>query len=254
MPATTFTAIAEVAFGMLNVFLPGEAMQNADANRARVICNGMLSGWGQRGSLFIPVIARERFDMTADKGGPDDRYTIGPGGDFDTERPSNQNSITAANLIQTTTSPEVRIPLGIYSDQAYDANQIPDQGNLYPTGLYYSPTYDNDLGSIFLWPVPNVAYNDIELFLQKAIPSFADLTTTYYVPDGAEDAITYQLALRMQGTWGKKLDPEDVRLAAELLGVFKRSNAKMSDLMNDASAIFGAGRHTVYNIQTGAGG
>lgn len=252
MPATTFTAIAEVAFGMLNIFLPGEAMGPADANRARTICNRMLSGWGQRSALFIPVIARERFDLVANQGGPTNPYTIGAGGDFDTERPSNQNSIVSANLILTNSSPEVRVPLGIYTDQAYDANQIPDMTNAQPTGLYYSPTYANDLGSIFLWPVPNTAQNDLELFLQKAIASFADLTTTYYVPGGAEDAITYQLALRMQGPWGKKLDPEDVRLAAEVLGVFKRSNAKLSDLANDAF-IFTQGRQTVYNILTGNG-
>lgn len=252
MSATTFTAIAEVSFGMLNVFLPGESIPSADANRARLICNRMLSGWGQRSSLFIPVIARERFDLVANQGGPTNPYTIGDGGDFDTERPSNQNSIVSANLILTNSSPEVRVPLGIYTDQAYDANQIPDMSNSQPTGLYYSPTYANDLGSIFLWPVPNTAQNDLELFLQKSIAQFADLTTTYYVPDGAEDAISYQLALRMQGPWGKRLDPEDVRLAAEVLGVFKRSNAKLSDLANDAF-VFSQGRQTIYNILTGNG-
>ena len=212
--------------------------------------NRMLSGWGQR-SFLIPIIARERFDLVANQGGPDSRYTIGPGGDFDTERPSNQNSITAANLVLTETSPEVRIPLGIYSDQAYDANKLPSMSNTQPTGLYYNPTYDGDLGSIFLWPVPTISTNDLELFLQKAIAQFADLSTTYYVPDGAEDAITYQLALRLQGRFGKQMDPEDKRIAQEVFGTFKRSNAKMSDLMNDAY-LFTYGRRTLYNIQTGS--
>lgn len=252
MPATTFTDIAEVSFGMLNVFLPGEAMDSANANRARTICNRMLSGWRTRGKLFIPVIARERFDLVSNQGGPDNPYTIGDGGDFNTERPSTQNSITRANLILTTSNPEVRVPLGIYTDDAYDANQIPDQSTTQPTGLYYSPTYADGFGSIFLWPVPDAATNDLELFLQKPLMQFADLTTEYDFPDGAEDAISYQLARRMQGPWGKKLDPEDVQLAAEVLGVFKRSNAKMSDLQNDAGDIF-SGQPTVYNILTGNG-
>ena len=249
MPATTFTDLASVSFGMLNVFLPGEAPGSADLNRARLIANRMLSGWGQRGQ-YIPIISRERFNLVANQGGPSNPYTIGSGGDFDTERPSNQNSITAANLILTATSPEVRVPLGIYSDQSYDANKIPDMSNTQPTGLYYNPTYANDLGSIFLWPVPTTATNDLELFLQKAIAQFADNTTTYYVPDGGEDVISYQLALRMQGPWGKRLDPADVQIANEVLGVFKRSNAKMSDLSNDAY-VFAQGRRTIFNIQTG---
>jgi hypothetical protein len=252
MPTTTFTALAEVSFGMLNVFLPGEAMGTADANRARTICNRMLSGWGQR-NTYIPIISRERFDLVANQGGPTNPYTIGDGGDFDTERPSNQNSITAANLILTATSPEVRVPLGIYTDQSYDANKLPDMSNTQPTGLYYNPTYANDLGSIFLWPVPTTSTNDLELFLQKSIAQFADLTTTYYLPDGGEDVITYQLALRLQGPYGKQMDPEDKRIANEVLGVFKRSNAKMSDLNNDAY-VFSQGRRTLYNIQSGSGG
>ena len=249
MPATTFQALADTTFALLNVFLPGESTPAPDANYARGAANRMLSGWGQR-NTYIPVISRERFSLVANQGGPTNPYTIGSGGDFNTERPSNQNSITAANLILTATSPEVRVPLGIYTDQSYDANKIPDMANSQPTGLYYNPTYANDLGSIYLWPVPNTATNDLELFLQKSIAQFSDLTTTYYLPDGGEDLITYQLALRMQGPYGRQLQPEDKRLANEVLGVFKRSNAKMSDLANDAY-VFTYGRRTLYNIQTG---
>jgi hypothetical protein len=249
MPATTFTTIGQNAFALLNVFLPGEAMGNADANYARGATNRMLSGWAQR-DQFIPVISRNRFSLVANQGGPDNPYTIGPGGDFDITRPQNQNSITAANLILTTTSPEVRVPLGIYTDQSYDANKLPSMSNTQPTGLYYNPTYANDLGSIYLWPVPTVNYNDLELFLTDAIAPFADLTTNYYLPDGGEDVITYQLSLRLQGPYGKTLNPEDKRIAKEVLGVFKRSNAKMSDLANDAY-VFTYGRRTLYNIQTG---
>ncbi len=248
MPATTFTAIAEVSFGMLNVFLPGEAIGTADANRARLICNRMLAGWSQR-DQYIVVVSRNRFTLTANKGGPTNPYTIGIGGDFNVARPQNQNSITAANLILTATSPEVRVPLGVYTDQAYDANKIPTMSNTQPTGLYYNPYYASDLGKIYLWPVPSTAQNDIELFLTDAMAPFADLTTTYYLPEGGEDVISYQLALRMQGPWGKKLDPADVQIANEVLGVFKRSNAKMSDLQNDAY-VFNVGR-SIFNIQTG---
>lgn len=250
--AVRFSTIADDVAAMLNMVIAGESLSDGLANQARRFCNRMLSGWSQRGNLFIPIIQRERFDLVANQGGISNPYTIGNGGDFDTERPSNQNSIVAANLILTASSPEVRVPLGIYTDQAYDANQIPDQSNSQPTGLYYNPTYQANLGSIYLWPVPNVATNDLELFLQKSIAQFGDLTTVYYLPESAQDAITYQLALRMQGTWGKKLIPEDVRLAAETLGVYKRSNAKMSDLQNDMY-MFSSGRRTLYNINVGNG-
>jgi hypothetical protein len=81
--------------------------------------------------------------------------------------------------------PNVRVQLGIYTDQAYDANKIPDMSNSQPTGLYYNPTFASGLGSIFLWPVPNTSTNDLELFLQKGLAQFADTTSTVYLPDSA---------------------------------------------------------------------
>jgi len=247
-----FETLAANAFAELNVFLPGEAIPSADISFARGTCNRMLSQWSTRGEYFIPVVTRNSFTMTANKGGPSNPYTIGPGGDWDIARPPNQNAIQAANLILTTTTPNVRVPLGIYTDQAYDANQLPDMGNTQPTGLYYNNAYAAGLGSIFLWPVPTVNYNDIELFLNQFLAQFVDNTTTYYFPEGAEDAITYQLAIRLQGPYGKQLQPIQSQLAVTALSAFKRANAKMKDLMNDA--YFGIGRRTLYNIQTGTGG
>lgn len=251
MPAVTGSELIGDAFGILNVFLPGESVSSSDENFALRTMNRMLNQWNQR-AQFIPVISRERFAMVADQGGPDDPYTIGPGGDWDTERPSNQNSIASANLILTTTSPEVRVPLGIYADQAYDANQIPGMSNTQPTGLYYNPTYDDDLGSVFLWPVPSVDYNEIELFLEKAIPQFSTASATYFIPDGAPEAIVYNLAKRLQGPYGRAMTQADNLIAIESLGVFKRSNTKLSDVMNDA--YWASSRRTLYNINTGSGG
>jgi hypothetical protein len=252
MPAVTALDLITDMYAVFNVYIPGESVDPNMAQVARRYLNRMLNTWSQR-TAMIPVIARERFDMIADKGGPDNPYTIGDGGDFDTERPSNQGSITAANLILTNSDPEVRVPLGIYTDDAYDANQIPDMSNSQPTGLYYNPTYAGGLGSIFLWPVPNTAQNDLELFLQKSVSEFADLSTTYYVPDGLPEALVYNLAKRMQSIVGRQMSADDKLLAIETLGVFTRSNLKISDLMNDAY-VFTYGRRTMFNINTGAGG
>lgn len=251
MPAITGSALVADSFALLNVFLPGESIPNDDGQFARRFLNDLLSSLSQR-AAFSPFISRERFDLVADQGGPDDPYTIGSGGDFDTERPENQRSIVSANLILTATSPEVRVPLGIYTDDAYDANQLPDQSNTQPTGLYYNPTYASDLGSIFLWPVPDTSENDLELFLQKAVAQFADLSTTYYVPDGWPQFLKYALADLLQVPYGKALSPAARRLLVESKGVVMRSNARLTDLANDAT--WATSRHTLYNIQTGTGG
>lgn len=251
MPTVTALQLAQDAFANLNVFLPGESIPANDGARALRLLNLMLSQWRQR-QVLIPVQARERFDLVADQGGPDDPYTIGPGGDFDTARPPNQNSILAANLILTSTDPEVRVPLGLYTTPGYFANQLPGMSNSQPTSLYYNPTYADDLGSILLWPVPNTAINDLELLLLKPLASFADLSTAYDVPDGADDALAYNLERRLAGPYGREMPASDAAIARESLGVFKRSNIQLSDLANDVT--FTSYRRTLYNINTGSGG
>lgn len=251
MPAITGNDVVQDAFALLNVYMPGESPSNNDAQFARRLLNDMLSEWAQI-QLLIPVIARERFDLEADKGGPDDPYTIGDGGDFDTEKPPNQNSLVSANLILTATSPEVRVPLAIYTDQASAANQLPSMSNSQPTGLYYNPTYASNLGTIELWPVPDVATNDLELFLQKPLAQFSDLTTTYYVPDGVPKALKFNLADLLQDPFGRTLGEASKRLAVSSLGTVKRSNTKLSDLMTDATFATSI-RRTLYNINTGNG-
>lgn len=254
MPAITGNEIVREAYEILNVFMPGESIPASMGESARSALNRMLSQWRQRRTL-IPLAQRELFDMTAFDGGPYDPYTIGPGGDLDTDpRPPNQNSILAANLVLTSPGPpnEVRVPLGIYTTDAYFANQIPGMQNSQPTGLFYNPTYADDLGAVFLWPVPNVAYNDLELLLLKPIAKFADLVTTYWLPDGADDAIVYNLALRLAGRNGRTMSSDDKQIAVSSLSAFKRSNTQLSDLPNDAY-MFTYGRPTLYNINTGNG-
>lgn len=252
MPAITGTEIAEDAFAILNVFLPGEGLPAADGAFALRMLNDWLSEQSQK-ALMCPAVGRHRFDLVTDQGGTDDPYTIGDGADFDVTKPPNQNSILAANLILTDSDPEVRVPLGIFTDQAYDANQIPDLSNTQPTGLYYQPftaSASNDYGEIYLWPVPDNSTNDLELFIQTELLQFAAIGTTYYVPAGVPRMLKYNLADILQVPYGKNMSEKAQRMAVSSLGTFKRANTKLSDLANDAY-LFAQDRSTLYNINTG---
>lgn len=255
MPAVTGTAVAEGAFALLNVFLPGEPLSGSAGEFALDFLNDWLSEQSQKATM-CPAIGRHRFDLVADQGGIGDPYTIGEGADFDVVKPANQNSITAANLILTASDPEVRVSLGIFTDQGYDANQIPDLSNTQPTGIYYNSftgSASNEWGEIYLWPVPDNATNDIELFIQMALLQFADLSTTYYVPAGVPRMLKYNLASILQVPYGKTLSPRAEQVAVSSLGTFKRANTRLSDLQSDAY-MFTQGRRTLYNINSGAGG
>lgn len=235
MPAITGTTLCEDAFALLGVFLPGEAMPGPDGAYALRMLNDLLSEWSQR-PPHIPVIARERFPLVANQGGPTTGISIGPGGTFNTAKPANQNSVVSASLVYTATPPtlEVRYPLTILTDDAYSALAVPAMTGTQPTCLYYNPTYALDRGSIHLWPVPDNALNALELFLQKSVPQFADLSTTYYLPDGLPRALKYNLADGLQVPYGKDLSEKAQRIVVSSLATFKRSNSgKLTDVPND---------------------
>lgn len=247
MASVTALDIITDALTILNVVAIGESLSPSEAQIALRIMNDLIDEWSTR-TPFSPFVSRERFAMITDKGAPEDPYTIGIGGDLDTQRPQTQNNIVQANLILTTTTPEVRVPLAIMSDQIYDGASVPGTGSVQPTALYYNPTYDNDLGSLFLYPVPTVNYNELELFLQKSVSEFANLTTSYYLPSGLRRALKFNVALEAQTSFSRVLAASAVRSAQSSLSAFRRANqGRLSDMGNDASGI-GSGFGGIYNI------
>lgn len=83
MPATTALEILTGAFETLGVTAPGETISTAMTTDALRRLNLMMSSLRLQ-PLTQPVQSREVFPLTADLG----VYTIGPGGDFDTTRPT----------------------------------------------------------------------------------------------------------------------------------------------------------------------
>ena len=250
MAAQTALQIIIDAYGILNVYMPGETPQDNQAQQALRFLNRMVGGWSQQAQL-IPVIAREVFDLTADKGGPSNPYTIGSGGNLNTAKPANQKSITNAAVLLTAPDDDVEVPLALLTDDGYAAIAIKELSNSVPTALYYRPTYTtSDLGTINLWPVPDTATNDLVLYIQKALTRFADLSTSYYFPEGVDEALVYNLALRLNGPVGGRMTATDQQLAVSRFEAMMRANLNLTDVANDA-AMFTRNRRTLYNINTG---
>ena len=246
--STTALAIITRAFEILEVFQPGESIDPAQSESARGFLNLLIDSWTQQ-SLTIPAIAREIFHVVAGQGGPSNPYTIGVGGSFNTPRPPMPENLTGAGLLLNSSVPALEIPRSVVTDDGYRSLRAKELQNSLWTAVYYSPTFAGDLGTINLWPVPNTALNDLVLYLKRPLTAFADLTTTtYQLPDGAEDALVYNLARRLAKPWGATLDEETKQLASNALRIFKRSHLHLSDLSSDFARNGGAGR---YNIELG---
>jgi hypothetical protein len=310
-------------FGKLEVFQPGESVPPTDAADALADMNSMLGSWALQ-PLTKPAQVREVFPITADLG----VYTIGPGGDFDTQRPERLTgaaillnsqgtpaavtSLTRSGGVVTVTmtshggsvgqnvtiagategpyngtfpiatvptantftylfsgsptSPAtgtitasleseendvVEVPRAVITQEAWQAIRIKSLRSSQFTNVFYNPTFADGLGTVNLWPVPNVATNAIVLYSLQAIRPFANLTTSYQLPNGYDEAIVYNLAKRRAPDYGKTPSPIVLEMASMTLAAIKRANTKLVDLATDPALTHDPGGY--YDIISGSG-
>jgi hypothetical protein len=233
--ATTIGRGALQLIGVLGESETGSYGQLADAYRR---LNMMLGSWSLQPRTLL-ITEREVFDMTAGKGSPSNPYTIGPGGDLNTERPI---SIAGAATLLTTSTPNVETPLAVYTTNRYDGLAVKALSNGLAAGVYYQPT--TPLGTLFVFPVPDIATNDLVLYLQKPLVTFAALVTDYTLPDGAEEALEYNLAIRLCAVYSVPVPPDVQALARSSLAILKRSTYQLVDL---SSPFAGGG---IYDINS----
>lgn len=164
-------------------------------------------------------------------------YTIGPiaadaNVDFNTTRPTR---ILRANLLINGSAPTgpVRVPLDLYNADQWASVTTPTLGTYpYPTALY--DDYADPISKLYLWPYPNQAGNQLEIFSWKQSADFADLADSFTMPPGYESAFMLTIAERL--IVGLK-DP-DAKLssdAAMARSVVKGLNSR-SPLINTADS------------------
>jgi hypothetical protein len=180
--STTAATLVTDAYTLLNVITLGTAPDARLSAQGLRFLNMMIGVWAQM-PLTIPVVVRENFALLANKGTPSNPYTWGVGGDFNSARPPSQNSITAASLVLTNSSPTIEVPLALLTDDSYEAIRIKDLTNTQPTAFYYNPTFATlGLGSVFLFPIPTNFANTLAVYHFQPLTTFAALATVYYLP------------------------------------------------------------------------
>ena len=233
------------AFAELNVFLPGESVPNGDAQFGLRSLNGLLGSWAQQ-HLTIPSTARLLFDLVADQGGPTTPYSIGSGGDFDTPRPANPAALRGAALAMVTT-PAFELPIDVLSPAEWQGLLNKTLSGSLPTMLFYDPTFTAGLGAIYLWPQPTDTTNQLVLYLDTALSTFADLTTAYQLPPGYRDALAFSLAARLATPYGRSVSQELTMKADKAVSLIKRGNVTLENAVNWMDSF---AQYDIYSDQT----
>ena len=249
--ATTALALITGAYNKLGVIALGEPLRAELAAEGLRLLNQMM-GALQLQTLTKPVQARLVFPLTTNTGGPDTPYTIGPGGNFDTVRPTAQD-LVGVGLLLAGSTPPIEIPRDLLTDDRYEAIRIKDLSSELFTALYYNATYAGGLGRINLWPVPNTGLHSLILYLMQSLASFPAMAASIDTPPGLDEALEYNLALRLSAPSQRQPPPDVIVMARETMANFKRANIVMSELTSDATFATRGGNRG-FNILTGEGG
>jgi hypothetical protein len=206
--------------------------ENPDADEAAdglSALNRMLSSWSND-SLLLYARTSENFPLVGGTGS----YAIGVSQTFNTAKPI---TVLTAFVRSATTD----YHLTIIPDEDYQAiSDKSAQGT--PEVLNYRSGHPT--GTIYLSPVPSSA-DALHIMSEKQLATFASLDTEVDLPAGWEEAIIYNLGIRMISEFGGSMDEDGREIARESLAGIRRAQLKNRPLtlLEDAG--------TKQNIYTG---
>lgn len=142
-------------------------------------------------------------------------YTIGPGGNWNTNRPIR----IAGDGICTFNG--VDFPVSPMGQGEYDAIGLKTQQQPIVEKFLY--VNDNPLGQVTLWPVPSGIVN-IGLNTDRILTSVTDINTPMIFPPGYLLLLRYMLAILIAPDYGIPITPEISGVASKALADIKRAN------------------------------
>jgi hypothetical protein len=222
---------------VLGLVAVGETLTAAEATDGLSSLNRMLSAWSTDG-LLIYTRTREAVAMTPGTAS----YTMGASGTYSATRAL---VIEEALIRDETVSPALESPMEILSLAEWAAIPQKDSSSAVPTKLFHDSGYPLD--TVTVYPKPTAAHK-LVLYSQKPLTAISALTTDISLPPGYEEALIYNLAIRLAPSYSKAVPDSVVAIATESKEGLKRANYKPSYLKAD-DVLLSNGR--AFNIFTG---
>jgi hypothetical protein len=213
---TTALDVIKRSMRLLGVYSIGETPSADESADCLSALNAMIESWANE-NLFIYAKTLNQITLTANVG----NYTIGPSGATISGRPI---EVSSASYIDYQ---NVSYPLSIAT--LNDFNQIPVKTLVagIPNILYVLPNMPNV--TLQLWPVPSETMT-LNLWSNKLLQSFANLTDTITLPPGYDRALAYCLAEEIGPEFEVQVSADIKVKALQARKVIKRTNTEVPRL------------------------
>lgn len=193
--------------GVTGIDTPLSSEESADGFEA---LNSMLGSWAnEKLMIYAPTL-----DVVALTPGQA-AYTIGPGAGIDTARP------TSIDPMSYVLWGNVSYPLVVLTAAEYNAICVKDLDATIPQAIWYLPTFPN--GQITLYGVPSDAMT-LYLWSTKPFTAFASVTDVVNLPPGYDEALAYNLAVKIAPEYERSASPDVKTTAVMSKKLLKRTN------------------------------
>lgn len=212
---STFTAIEliESALRLNGVYSIGDTTSAEEAQDGLNVLNDLIDSLGVS-NLMIYAQSLDQIPLVTSQAS----YSIGPTGtDLVTTTPI---EVLEASTI---TYQGVDYQLSKWTLQDYNSISLKTVGGT--PGILYPQMSFPDI-EVFLWPVP-VTGMTLNLWSNKAITSFPDLTTQVSLPAGWKKMLRYLLAVDLAPEYDVPIPPDVLRQAAVIRKNIKRTNSQI---------------------------
>jgi len=215
--------------------MPGQGASPSELQEGLDVCNHMVDGWKLE-NLLIPFFIRTVVLLQTNQ----KTYGVGPGQDWDIERPEKIHY--ASFLINPSTSTECEIPMEVVlTYQEFAAIVAKNVTASIPLAIYYQNTLP--YGTAQLWPVPSATTTQVALYTQWALQEFNTVDDNLVTPKGFREMIMYNLAVRVRQRASETrvlavpMDPTVYQMALETKQRVKNQFIKPIYVGSDPAAI-----------------
>lgn len=221
-----------------NAYGPSEPIEASDAQLGLDEFNSMVdSSNTTRANIFTESITQLNLIPNQQK------YTIGPGGDFNRVRPI---EITRANVLLSGSGVgAIRQPLLLMNDAQW-AEVILQGVYSIPQGVYNDG--DNPLSMLYFWPIPDQIY-PWEFYEWQANAKATSLNSLIQFPPGYEEFWLYGLTVRLAEAFGRPLSAMTLELWRQAEMNVRNMNSTSPLISNDA--LLNSKQSGLYNYKSG---
>lgn len=187
--------------------------------------------------LLAPSLQQDSVTLTAST----QSLSIGPGGTFNTQRPTK-----LADPCFVRDASGFDSPLEIINAASYGALRLKSVGYTYPTNIFYDSSYSaTSTGTLYLYPLPS---GNLTLFINswKQLGNFSTLSQTLMLPPGYQLFIESNFALHLAaGVF--PVTPELAKIAKDSKAAIKGLNAPEAEpiMRMDAGIAAGSRRSSI---------